>query len=161
VSRATAERWVVISAVVTLGIYAYRRFAGGPQTFAITGNLANLVSQKPPPPLGQFATAWGFVYLIIAVMAEAAPGLGGGFAILVMTGDLLANTGNVIAEVQQQQQPQQQQQQQQQPTTAATTAAPGSARTAAQTRSSARIAGTVHYVPGTAAGGAAAGTGRF
>jgi hypothetical protein len=151
VSRGTAERWVVISAVITLGIYAYRRLAGAP---AAPGKLANIVSQKPPVPLGQFATAWGFTYLIVATMAEAAPGLGGGFAILIMTADLLANAGNIITEVQQQEQ-------QQQPTTVATTAAPGGARAAAQTRLSSRIAGTVHYVPGTSAGGAAAGTGRF
>jgi hypothetical protein len=100
-SRSTAERWVVISAIVTLGIYAYRRLAGDP---AQPGKLANIVSQKPPVPLGQFATAWGFTYLIIAVMAEAAPGLGGGFAILVMTSDLLANAGSLLSEVAKQEQ---------------------------------------------------------
>jgi hypothetical protein len=86
----------VISAVITLGIYAYRRLAGDG---AAPGKLTNVVSQKPPVPLGQFATAWGFTYLIVSVMAEAAPGLGGGFAILIMTADLLANAGQLLSTV--------------------------------------------------------------
>jgi hypothetical protein len=98
-SPSTAERWVVISAVVTAGVYLYRVLGGGPTAKA--SNPRQLISGKPPPPLGQFATAWGVVYLVIALMAEAAPGLGGGFAILVMTGDLLANTPALAGQVKQ------------------------------------------------------------
>jgi hypothetical protein len=151
-SRATAERWVVISAVVTLGIYAYRRLAGAP---AAPGGLANIINQKPPVKLGQFTTAWGFTYLIIAVMAEAAPGLGGGFAILVMTGDLLANIGNVLGQVQQQEK-----QQEKAPATVVGVAQPGTPQAAAQAQTAARVATSIHYVPGTSAGGVT-GAGRF
>jgi hypothetical protein len=98
-SQGTAERWVVISALVVAGVYAYRRIVEPVQT----GNLKNIIGIGNPVPLGQFATAWGTMYLVIAIMASAAPGLGGGFAILVMTGDLLTNTANLTADLNKQQ----------------------------------------------------------
>jgi hypothetical protein len=96
-SRDTAERWVAISAVAVLVVYAYQRIAGKQPT--TTGAKAVATSQAP---FGQFITAWGFTFLVIAGMAEAAPGLGGGFAILVMTADLLANTPGLVGSVKKQ-----------------------------------------------------------
>ena len=94
--RDTAERWVTISAMVVAGIYAYRRLIE-PTATPVTGKqLAGLGS---PAPLGAFATAWGFTYLVVSVMATAAPGLGGAFAILIATGDLLTNSASLFADV--------------------------------------------------------------
>lgn len=98
--QATAERWVTISALTVAGVYAYRRLiepSGPPAT------LKKLVGVGELPPLGAWATAWGFTFLVVSVIAEAAPGLGGAFAILIMTGDLLANGSSVFADVGKQQ----------------------------------------------------------
>lgn len=94
--RSTAEQWVTISAALVIGIYAYRRLtepASGP------ASVKKLAGVGPPVPLGSFATAWGFMFLVIAVMAQASPGLGGSFAVLVATGDLLTNAPAITSDV--------------------------------------------------------------
>lgn len=93
--RATAERWTIISALTVAAIYAYRRLVEP----ASPGSLKNVVGSGNPVPLGQFATAWGVTFFVISLLATASPGLGGSFAILVMTGDLLANTGPVTKDI--------------------------------------------------------------
>lgn len=70
----TAERWLVTSALVVGGTYAFLKWKG-----------------KTTTSVGTFATAWGCVYLVLALMTEASPAFGGAFSILVMSGDLLAN----------------------------------------------------------------------
>jgi len=98
--KATAERWVIISALTVAGVYAYRRLiepSGPPAT------LKKIVGVGELPPLGAWATAWGFTFLTVSVIAEAAPGLGGAFAILIMAGDVLANGSSLFADVGKQQ----------------------------------------------------------
>lgn len=94
--KATAERWVTISAVLVAGIYAYRRLT---ETVSPPTSFKNLLGVGPLPPLGVFVTAWGFTFLVVSIMAEAAPGLGGAFAILIGTSDLLTNSSSVFADV--------------------------------------------------------------
>ena len=53
--HAQAERWVTISALAVLGIYAYRRLAEPAATTA--PKAKELAGIGPPPPLGTFATA--------------------------------------------------------------------------------------------------------
>lgn len=94
--RAAADRWVTISAVIVLGMYGYRRLteaASSPVT------IKKLIGVGNPVPLGAFATAWGFTFLVLSIMAEAAPGLGGGFAILIATSDFLTNSQSVFSDV--------------------------------------------------------------
>lgn len=91
----SAERWVTTSALVVAGVYAYRRLVEPAQT----GNLKNLIGVGNPVPLGQFATAWGFTFLVVAIMAQAAPELGGGFAVLIGTADLLTNSASLFGDV--------------------------------------------------------------
>jgi hypothetical protein len=98
-NQETAERWVVISAFTVAAVYAYRRFT---EPSAPPATAKKLLGIGGLPPLGAFATAWGFVYLVVAAMAEAAPGLGGGFAILIATADLLTNSAGLFADVGQQ-----------------------------------------------------------
>lgn len=95
-NEATAERWVTVSAVIVAGIYAYRRLT---EPAAPPVTLKKLAGVGELPPLGAFATAWGFMYLVIAIMTQAAPGLGGSFAILVATSDFLTNSASVFADV--------------------------------------------------------------
>jgi hypothetical protein len=92
----TAERWVTISAAVVAGLYAYRRLT---EPSAPPATLKKLFGVGELPPVGAWATAWGFTFLVVSVMAEAAPGLGGAFAILIMVGDLMTNSGSVFADV--------------------------------------------------------------
>lgn len=95
-NQAAAQRAVTTSALIVIAVYAYRRLtepASGPAT------LKKLAGQGAPAPLGAFATGWGFTFLVIAVMAEISPGLGGSFAILVATGDVLANTPAIAGDV--------------------------------------------------------------
>lgn len=99
----TAERWIVASAVATAGIYFYRLFTEGsapPATLQRT-----LGAGRPVVPLGAFATAWGFTYLTLALIATGAPQLAGAFAILIGTADVLTNTGSIAADVGAQEKP--------------------------------------------------------
>jgi len=94
--RSTSERWVTISALIVAGVYAYRRLTEATSTPVTVKKLAGIGN---PVPLGAFATAWGFTFLIVAIMAEAAPGVGGAFAILIAVGDFLTNSQSVFKDV--------------------------------------------------------------
>jgi len=82
------EQWVVISAITVLGIYAYRRLTEGTTS---TFSVKNALGLGNPLPVASFITAWGFVFLVISFMETFDEGLGGAFALLVMTTDFLTN----------------------------------------------------------------------
>lgn len=84
----SAQQWVVISAAVVLGVYAYRRVT---ETAADQVTLRELVGLGNPAPLGSFVTAWGFTFLVVSIIATANPPLGGAFALLIATSDFLTN----------------------------------------------------------------------
>lgn len=103
-SKQGAERAVTISALVVFGVYFYRHltegtsFASTPSNCPVPKSNSGSVTKVEQflgfgtaANLGQFITAWGFTFFVISMMAQAAPGLGGAFAILVMTADLLGN----------------------------------------------------------------------
>jgi len=95
-----AERWVTISALTVAGVYAYRRLTETPGQPPVTAK--ELAGVGELPPLGAWATAWGFTFLVVAVIATAAPELGAAFAILIATGDLMTNASSILADVGQQ-----------------------------------------------------------
>lgn len=95
-SNDQAERWVVISALVVAGVWAYRRLTEQPAT---AFSVKSAVGQGAPLAAGAFITSWGVVFLGVSVMAAASPPLGGAFAILIMTTDLLANTPALVGDV--------------------------------------------------------------
>lgn len=99
--RASAEQWTTISALGVVGIYGYRRLTEP----AEKGSLKNVLGIGNPVPLGQFITAWGFTFLVVAGMTAAAPEFGGAFAILILTSDFLANASNLTADVTANEQP--------------------------------------------------------
>jgi hypothetical protein len=92
-----AERWVTVSALVVAGIYGYRRLTEQPTTPPVT--LKELAGVGELPPLGAWATAWGFTFLVVAIVATAAPELGAAFAILIATGDLMTNAQSIFSDV--------------------------------------------------------------
>lgn len=73
-SKGTAERLVVSSAVVVGGVYAYLRYKG-----------------QAKLSLPEFGTAWGVTYLVLSLVASVAPAVAGGFSLIVMVSDLLEN----------------------------------------------------------------------
>jgi hypothetical protein len=95
-----AETWVTVGAVATAGIYGYRRIVDPSTTPAGKGNAKALAGADPAPvPTGQFVTAWGATWLIVSIMAEADPGLGGAFALLILAADFLANANVLFTDV--------------------------------------------------------------
>lgn len=99
-NRDQAERWVVISALVVAGVYAYRRLT---ETPADTTSLKSVLGIGAPPKAGAFVTAWGFTFLGVSVLATASPPLGGAFAILIMAASFLTNGPAILGDVQKQQ----------------------------------------------------------
>ena len=94
--QATAERWVTISAFTVAGVYGYRKLI---EPSAPPATVKKLMGVGELPPVGSFVTAWGFTFLIIAIMTEASPGFGASFAILVATADLLTNSASIFSDV--------------------------------------------------------------
>jgi hypothetical protein len=92
-----AERAVVTSAVVVAAVYAYRSLTEGTSTTA--SGASNLLGIGAPAQLGRFVTAWGFTFFVLSLLAEAAPGLGGSFAILAAVTDIMANIHEVGTQV--------------------------------------------------------------
>lgn len=88
-NSADSDRWVVIAALVVVGIYAYRRLTETVSTQGIS--VKGALGLANPLPVSAFVTAWGFTFFVIALMAAFNPALGGAFALLVMTTDLLTN----------------------------------------------------------------------
>lgn len=81
-TRAQADQWIIASAVITGGVYVYLRWRGAHSA-----------------PVQVFVTAWGVVYVVLSVMALAAPGIAAGFAMLILTADLLANVQGLAKEI--------------------------------------------------------------
>jgi hypothetical protein len=96
-TRAGAERAVTVSALVVFGVYFYRLATEGHS--ANGGGLLQLGGLGAPANLGRFITGWGFAFLVLSIITEAAPPLGGSLAILVAAGDVLTNAGQVAADV--------------------------------------------------------------
>lgn len=78
-SKQSAQNAVATSAFVVFGVWAYRKLTEG--------------NASPP---GEFLTGFFVVYLSLAVVAQAAPPLGGMFAWLVAAGDLLTNGQGLV-----------------------------------------------------------------
>jgi hypothetical protein len=95
-TRDGAERALVVSALVVAGTYAYRLVTEGHSSKG--GSLTGLGA---PPNVGRFVTGWGFAFLVLAIITEASPPFGGALSILVASGDVLANFGQVAADVSQ------------------------------------------------------------
>lgn len=78
-TKGSGQRWLITSATVVGGTYAYMKWQGRTDT-----------------PVQEFVTAWGAVYFVLALVTEASPQFGGAFAALVMVSDLLDNAPRLI-----------------------------------------------------------------
>lgn len=96
-TRQDAEQAVTISALTVFGIYFYRLATEGHSDSG--GGVLQLGGIGAPANLGRFITGWGFAFLMLSVITEAAPGLGGSLAILVAAGDVLTNGAQVATDV--------------------------------------------------------------
>lgn len=96
-TRQGAERAVTVSALVVFGVYFYRVATEGHSSSG--GGLLQLGGVGAPANIGRFITGWGFAYLLLGIITEAAPPLGGSLAILLAAGDVLTNAGQVSADV--------------------------------------------------------------
>ena len=93
-----AERAVTTSALIVAGVYIYRRLTEGSGTSG-GSKAAQLLGQGSPPSVGTFITAWGAAFLMMSIAAQASPGLGGSFAILAATADVLSNGQQIFNDV--------------------------------------------------------------
>jgi hypothetical protein len=85
-----ADKAITTSALLVAGIYTYRRLTEGAAS-SKGSRTAQLLGQGSPPSVGVFITAWGTAFLIMAIMAQVSPGLGGSFAIATAVADVLSN----------------------------------------------------------------------
>ena len=98
-SDTSADSAVIGSAIVVGGIYAYRHFTEGDTQPSSSSTPARAAGLGPPLTLSGFLVAWGFVFLMVGIMAEASPRVGRNAAILVAVGDILTNGTSIIADV--------------------------------------------------------------
>ena len=73
-----AQSTVTGSALVVGGVYAYRK-------------LVESSGSAPAAPVSHFVIGFGFVFLTVSVIAQAAPSLGAMLAILIAVGDVVAS----------------------------------------------------------------------
>lgn len=88
-----AENAVIVSSLIVAGIYMFRKLTEPAIPPTSKHSAATL------PSVGRFVTGWGFAFLVISAIAEASPGLGGAFAILAATGDILVNGAALTTDI--------------------------------------------------------------
>jgi hypothetical protein len=107
-SQSQAENAVVISALITGGVYGYRYFTEGPSVSTGKQSLEEkdyIAKYKafygfgPVLPLHVWIPAAGITYLGLSILATASPQVGGAASILVGAGAFLGNVKAVIADV--------------------------------------------------------------
>lgn len=98
-SRDSAERAVITSALVVAIIYAYRRLQEPAQSGATVKRLAGVGA---PVNFSAWATAWGTVFFMLSIVSEFAPGPAGAFAILTAVSDTMVNGTQLFSDLGQQ-----------------------------------------------------------
>jgi hypothetical protein len=83
-----AQSAVSISALVVASVFAYRKLTEATTQGSISA-----------APWGHFVLGFGFVYVTLSIVAQAAPELGGMSAVLVAAGDVLANGKSVAGDI--------------------------------------------------------------
>jgi hypothetical protein len=82
-TRGTSEQTIVVSAMIVGGIWAYQQYQQGGQDIDFT----------------KFATAWGAIFLLLALIAMASPELASALAILIVAGDLLNQGSGLLTSI--------------------------------------------------------------
>jgi hypothetical protein len=106
--QSQAENAVVISALITGGVYAYRYFTEGPSTSTGKESLEEkgyIAKYKafygfgPVLPLHVWIPAAGITYLGLSILAAGSPQVGGSASVLVGAGAFLGNAKAIFADV--------------------------------------------------------------
>lgn len=99
-TKEQAETAVTISALVTTGMFAYRKITEPEAPAAASSNpklledYASIVGAAPLIGWGQFLRGAGSAFITIAIIGAVSPSVGGGFAVLVGSAAFL---GNIVA----------------------------------------------------------------
>ena len=96
-----AEKAILGSAIVVAGVWGYRKMVEPLATAEPgVGTLKAIAGMSSvPASASEFAVAFGFSYLALSLIAEAAPDVAGAFAILIATGSILANGQSLFSDV--------------------------------------------------------------
>jgi hypothetical protein len=101
-SRKQAEGAVLISSLVVVSLWAYRKLIE-PVTVnpkSTEPALRKIIGLEPTPATSaQFAVGFGFVFFTLSITAVAAPELATAFAILVAVGYTLTNGASVFSDI--------------------------------------------------------------
>lgn len=91
-TTAKAQSWVLVSAVLTAVIYAFRKMVE-PSTppSKKTGKLASLVGAGQTPTTENWVISYGAAFMILSIVALGAPELAASLAIMALAGNLLTN----------------------------------------------------------------------
>lgn len=74
--------------------------AYGPQPHGIAGIPAQVfLGSGPVAPVPRFVVGWGFTYIVLALLAEGQPALGGWLALLIAAGAVLGNGVKVGSDI--------------------------------------------------------------
>ena len=83
-----AQSAVSLSAFVVAAVFGYRKLVE-----------QGIQGGSGVPTTGHFIIGFGFTYVLLSLVAQGAPALGGMMAILVATGDILANGKPLVDDV--------------------------------------------------------------
>lgn len=101
-----SENAITLSALVTTGVYAYRKAVepgiaparllreagkGGKHSQTIASDYQSIFGAAPPIEWGQFLKAAGSMFIIISIIGAASPQVGGSLAALIGTTAVLGN----------------------------------------------------------------------
>lgn len=97
-----AQRWVLGAAILIAVTYAFRRIVEPSVTTSpARGGTAKKIAGagSPPPPLGQWAVAYGAGFLLLSVMSLGAPEVAASLAALTVAGSFLTNGTTIVADI--------------------------------------------------------------
>jgi hypothetical protein len=103
-----AEGAVLTSALVVASVWGYRKLiepasSEAAKSAGSSSAIARVIGAEPTPAgAAQFAVAFGFSFMTLAVFSTFAPDLAGSVAILFAVGDVIANGASVFSDVSEQ-----------------------------------------------------------
>lgn len=89
-SRSGAQTAVVLAMFWVAVVFGYRKL-----TEPVTASNA----VKAVPSTAHFLIGWMFTAVVLSMLAQGAPAVGGGLAVLVATGDTMVNGSAMFADV--------------------------------------------------------------
>lgn len=100
-STERAQKWVLVSALLTAVIYGFRRTIEPAQTSSTPAKnkLAALAGSGSPPALGQWLVSYAVAFGFLAVIALGAPEFAASLAGVVVLGNLLNNGTTIVADL--------------------------------------------------------------